>query len=81
VATTPPWLCPSISSADSDVRVSIGRALVILGQGHPDTEQIVVRDSNGLLLERELQPSYVASKPYGPDCGEVYIGSARLTLP
>lgn len=74
-------LCPSSRANREGVRVSIGRAIVIRGLGHPDQVQLVVRDPEDVVLERELDLRYVTSYPIGRDCGSVETAQLRVTLP
>jgi hypothetical protein len=74
-------LCPSSRANRPGVRVSLGRAIVIRGIGHPDAVQLTVRSADELVLERDLELRYVTSYPIGRDCGSVETSQLRVELP
>jgi len=73
--------CPSSRANRPGVRVSLGRAIVIRGIGHPDEVQLAVRSADELVLERDLDLRYVTSYPIGRDCGSVETAQLRVELP
>jgi hypothetical protein len=74
-------LCPSSRANRSGVGVSLGRAIVIRGIGHPNEVQLTVHNADELVLERDLDLPYVRSYPTGRDCGSVETAQLRVELP
>jgi hypothetical protein len=73
--------CTSSPRSAAPLRAVIGRVILININDTPEQLHLVVRASDEVVLERDLDPKYETTYPVGADCSATDTARLRVTLP